>query len=129
MGGQQGATSAGAGAATGAAATGAGTPGMAADSARLREGQRATRIIGSSVYNENNETVGEVDDLIVPGSGGQPVAIISVGGFLGIGSRLVAVPYERLQHNAERSRWVLQGATRDSLQSLPAYSHDEGRRG
>lgn len=115
---------------SGTAATGATTPGMAVDSMQLREGQRASRLIGSTVYNENNESIGEVDDLIVPQAGGQPVAVISVGGFLGIGARLVAVPYERLQHNAERNRWMLQGATRDSLQSLPAFNYgDSNRRG
>jgi sporulation protein YlmC with PRC-barrel domain len=116
-------------AATGAAATGAATGGMmAVDSARLRDGRRASQVIGSTIYNENNESIGEVEDLIVPSAGGQPVAILSVGGFLGIGARLVAVPYERLQHNAERNRWMLQGATKDSLQSLPAYQHENTNR-
>lgn len=111
-------------------ATGAPTLGMAVDSMRLTDGRRASRIIGTNIYNENNETIGEVDDLIFSSTGGQPVAIISVGGFLGIGARLVAVPYERLVHNTERNRWVLTGATRDSLQTLPAFTYDNaGRRG
>lgn len=115
---------------TGTTATGATTPGMAVDSMRLREGRRASQVIGSTVYNEANESIGEVDDLIVPAAGGQPVAVISVGGFLGIGARLVAVPYERLTHNAERDRWMLQGASKDSLQSLPAFNYDNvSRRG
>ncbi len=109
-------------------ATGATTPGMAVDSMRLREGRRASQVIGSTVYNENNESIGEVDDLIVPATGGQPVAVISVGGFLGIGARLVAVPYERLSHNGERNRWMLQGASKESLQSLPAFTYDNATR-
>lgn len=108
-------------------ATGA-TGTMAVDSARLREGRRASKVIGSTVYNENNDSIGSVDDIIVPPGGGQPVAVLSVGGFLGIGAHLVAIPYERLQYNAERERWTLQGATKDSLQALPAYSYDEGNR-
>ncbi len=110
------------------ATTGATTPGMAVDSMRLREGRRASQVIGSTVYNENNESIGEVDDLIVPAAGGQPVAVISVGGFLGIGARLVAVPYERLSHNGERNRWMLQGASKESLQSLPAFTYDNATR-
>lgn len=109
-------------------ATGATTPDMAVDSLRLREGRRASQVIGSTVYNENNESIGEVDDLIVPAAGGQPVAVISVGGFLGIGARLVAVPYERLSHNGERNRWMLQGASKESLQSLPAFTYDNATR-
>jgi hypothetical protein len=102
---------------------------MAVDSARLQGGRRATKVIGANVYNEANDSIGEVDDLIVPQSGtGEPVAVLSVGGFLGIGARLVAVPYERLQWNAERERWTLPGATKDSLQSLPAYTYEDGNR-
>jgi sporulation protein YlmC with PRC-barrel domain len=110
-------------------ATGATTAGIGVDSARLQGGQRASKLIGQNIYNEANESVGEVDDLIVPqGGAGQPVVVLSVGGFLGIGARLVAVPYERLQWNAERERWTLPGATKDSLESLPAYDHDNGNR-
>jgi hypothetical protein len=110
-------------------ATGATTAGIGVDSARLQGGRRATKVIGANVYNEANDSIGEVDDLIVPQNGaGQPVAVLSVGGFLGIGARLVAVPYERLQWNAERERWTLPGATKDSLQSLPAYTYEDGNR-
>jgi hypothetical protein len=87
-------------------------------------------LIGANVVNEQNETIGEVEDLMITPGGGPPVAVLSVGGFLGIGARLVAVPYDRLQYNAERERWMLQGATRDSLQGLPEFSYPaEGRRG
>lgn len=105
--------------------TGATTPGMAVDSERLQGGRRASRVIGATIYSAENETIGSVDDLIVPPGGGQPVAVLSVGGFLGIGARLVAIPYERLQYNAERERWTLPGATRDSLRALPAHSYEE----
>jgi sporulation protein YlmC with PRC-barrel domain len=112
----------------GTTTTGTTTPSMAVDSARLQGGRRASKLIGSNIYNENNESIGEVDDIIVPPGGGQPVAVLSVGGFLGIGARLIAVPYERLQWNAERDRWTLQGATRDSVRGLPEYRYEEERR-
>jgi hypothetical protein len=105
--------------------TGATTPGMAVDSERLQGGRRASRVIGATIYNAENDTIGSVDDLIVPPGGGQPVAVLAVGGFLGIGARLVAIPYERLLYNPERERWMLPGATRDSLRALPAYSYEE----
>ena len=121
---------------TGTAATtaGASSGAMAVDSAALRNGRRASKIIGSNIYNENNESIGEVEDILIPpttaaagsampGAHG-PVAIVSVGGFLGIGAKLVAVPYERLQWNADRNRWVLPGATKDGLNALPTFSYD-----
>jgi hypothetical protein len=113
---------------SGFTATGTTTPSMAVDSMRLRDGRRASQVIGSTIYNEHNESIGEVDDLIVPTAGGQPVAVISVGGFLGIGAHLVAIPYERLTQNADRSRWMLRGATKDGLQALPAFTYDPAMR-
>jgi sporulation protein YlmC with PRC-barrel domain len=96
---------------------------LAVDSAVARSGRRASKVIGANVYNENNESIGEVDDILIPPGGGAPVAVISVGGFLGIGAKLVAVPYDRLQ-NVNSTRWTLSGATKDSLTSLPTFSYD-----
>lgn len=105
--------------------SGASSPTMAVDSNSLRNNRRASKVIGSTVYNENNEAIGEVDDILIPpGGNGEPVAVISVGGFLGIGSRLVAVPYDRLQMNAQNNRWTLPGATKDSLNGLPPFNYD-----
>jgi sporulation protein YlmC with PRC-barrel domain len=101
-----------------------GSGGFAVDTAAIRGGRRASKVIGSAVYNENNESVGEVDDLIIPAGGGSPVAVISVGGFLGIGAKLVTVPYDRLQAPTGSGRWVLTGATKDSLGSLPTFTYD-----
>lgn len=115
---------------TGTTATGATTPTLSVDSMSLRESRRASEIIGSNIYNEENNSIGSVDDLIVPQGGAASVVVISVGGFLGIGAKLVAIPYERLTHDSERNRWVLRGATKESLESLPTFSYDNtARRG
>jgi hypothetical protein len=107
---------------TGASAGATAGP-LAVDSAAARSGRRASKVIGANVYNENNESIGEVDDILILPGGSAPVAVISVGGFLGIGAKLVAVPYDRLQ-NSNSSRWILSGATKDSLTSLPTFSYD-----
>ncbi|TDH59622.1 PRC-barrel domain containing protein [Dankookia rubra] len=107
------------------AAAGATTGPLAVDSAAVRSGRRASKLIGSSVYNENNESIGEVDDILLPAAGSGPVAVISVGGFLGIGAKLVAVPFDRLQAaGGSNNRWTLSGATKDSLGSLPTFNYD-----
>src|SRR4051812_27035216 len=72
--------------ATSPAQPGAGRP-AAVDAAALHNGMRTSKVVGSSVYNEAKDDIGKVDDIIIPRGGGAPVAIISVGGFLGIGSR------------------------------------------
>ncbi len=108
----------------GAAAAGGGAL-AAVDSGSMRDARRASRVIGAAVYNENNESIGEVDDIVLPANGGAPVAIVSVGGFLGIGAKLVAVPYERLRMVSERNRWMLTGAAaRDDLNRLPTFSYE-----
>lgn len=106
-------------------AAGAATGAMTVDSAALRNGRRASKVIGATVYNESNESIGEVDDIMIPASGGAPVAVISVGGFLGIGSKLVTVPYDRLQMGGTGgNRWIMSGATKDSLTGLPTFTYD-----
>ena len=55
--------------------------------------------------------------------------MISVGGFLGIGAKLVAVPFERLQAaSGSGNRWTLTGATKDSLGSLPTFTYENSAR-
>jgi len=92
---------------------------------RMADARRASRIIGANIYNEENRSIGEVHDLLVAANGTAPTAVLSVGGFLGIGDRYVAVPLANLQWNAERERWVLPGATVDSLKARPAFTYPE----
>jgi len=58
---------------------------------------RASKVVGLNVYNDQNENVGSINDLLMDKSGSIKAAVISVGGFLGMGSRLVALPYEKLK--------------------------------
>lgn len=70
---------------------------------QTHDGWRSSRIVGATVYNDSNQSIGTVDDLIVDKDGKVSTAVIAVGGFLGIGSKLVGVPYDQLrfeEHNA-----------------------------
>lgn len=58
---------------------------------------RASKMSGLKVYNEANENIGSVNDLLMDKSGNIKIAVIGVGGFLGMGEHLVAVPYEKLK--------------------------------
>lgn len=91
------------------------------DAATVAGGQRSSEVVGSDVVNEANETVGKVDDLIVTSNERAPVAVLSVGGFLGIGTRYVLVPYSAIEKRDDRL--VLRGATKDSLKALPEYKY------
>lgn len=94
------------------------------DAARLTSGYRASKIIGSPVVNEANESVGKVDELLIGADGRTPYAVLSVGGFLGLGDRLVVVPYDSLKMAA--GKIMLPGATKDALKTLPEYKYARG---
>ncbi len=93
-----------------------------ASAAAIAAGQRASKLIGATVRNEQEESIGTVDDLIITRDDRVPVAVLSVGGFLGMGARLVAVPFERLTIDKE-GKVMLSGATRDSLRALAAFEY------
>ena len=69
---------------------------------KLAADYRASEVIGSSVVNDAHETVGKIDDLLVSSDGKQPYAVLSIGGFLGVGTHLVVVPYETLTFPIKR---------------------------
>jgi hypothetical protein len=69
-----------------------GTDEAAVEAGRLRKthgGWRASRVVGATVFSDGNERIGTISDLIVTPEGGISEAVLSVGGFLGIGAKLV----------------------------------------
>ncbi|MGX1320430.1 sporulation protein YlmC with PRC-barrel domain [Bradyrhizobium sp. USDA 377] len=58
---------------------------------------RASKMSGLKVYNEANENIGSINELLMDKNGDIKIAVIGVGGFLGMGEHLVAVPYEKLK--------------------------------
>lgn len=91
------------------------------DVQKLQAGYRASKVIGSNVANDANESIGKVDDLLVSPDGKTPYAVLSVGGFLGVGTHLVAVPYEQLK--VVEKKLVLQGGSKDTLRMLPEFKY------
>jgi hypothetical protein len=87
---------------------------------------RASKVIGSSVYNDHDEKVGSIDDLLVA-KDGRIGAVLSVGGFLGMGTKYVEVPYSELVFgNTQKdsdNRVVLKGATKESLKTQAEYTY------
>jgi hypothetical protein len=94
---------------------------MKVDPQSVATGYRTSKVVGSSVVNEANETVGTIDDLIVTPNEKVPFAVLSVGGFLGVGSKYVVVSFSALQ--VKEKRIMLPGATKDSLKSLPEFKY------
>ncbi len=92
---------------------------MKVDPTTLATGYRTSKVVGSTVFNDANEAVGTIDDLIVTPTDKIPYAVLSIGGFLGMGTRLVVVPIDTLE--VKDKRMLLHGATRDSLKTLPPF--------
>jgi hypothetical protein len=95
---------------------------MKVDPASLATGYRTSKVVGSTVVNEVNDTVGTIDDLIVTPTEKVPFAVLSVGGFLGMGTKYVVVPFSSLQ--VKDKKMVLLGATKDSLNALPEFKYN-----
>ena len=92
------------------------------DVVRIATGYRASEVIGKDVYNDANEEIGEIEDLIVSGQNKVVHAIVGVGGFLGLGERRVAVPYSSFSANAE-GKLMLHGITKADLENAPEFKY------
>ena len=85
----------------------------------------ANAIVGATVRNENHESVGKVVDLYVDNSGAIKTAVVSVGGFLGVGSKDVAVKWNELKFSRDgKSLVITTNWTKDSLKAMPDYKYE-----
>src|SRR2546423_4127059 len=62
---------------------------------------RASKVVGLNVYNDKNESVGSINDLLTDKNGKIVAVVIGVGGFLGVGEHLVAIPFEKVKFSTE----------------------------
>ena len=81
-----------------------------------------SEIKGARVINFQNQDVGEIDELLIdPDSGQIRFAVVGVGGFLGLGSTKVAVPWLAFQIVTERGKikYIMLDATKERLEKAP----------
>jgi sporulation protein YlmC with PRC-barrel domain len=62
---------------------------------------RASKVVGLNVYNDNNQSIGSINDLLADKSGNIKAVVIGVGGFLGVGEHLVAIPFDKIKFSNE----------------------------
>jgi putative membrane protein len=84
----------------------------------------ANDLIGQTVVNQNGDNVGEIYDIVLNSSDQAVLAVVSVGGFLGIGEKNVAVPFEQLQPS-DNEAILMSSATEDELKAMPEYVEGE----
>jgi hypothetical protein len=87
----------------------------------------AKKLLGTNIKNGQNETIGEVEDLLVGKDGKVEGVIVSVGGFLGLGERHVALTWDKLQLMRDGNSLRAQAAyDKETLKALPEYSQRDG---
>lgn len=80
------------------------------------------QVLGKPVYNEANEKVGTVRDLIVTPENAVSFAVVGAGGFVGLGRHDVAIPVNQFKY--DQGRIVLPGATKDAIKSMPEFQYE-----
>ena len=103
----------------------AGSTQLGIAAAELREvtsGWSAKRqIMGQTVYNDKDERVGQVEDIIIAPNKAVSYAIVGAGGFLGLGKHDVAIPVT--QFKVKDGKLVLAGATKDKIKAMPEFEY------
>src|SRR6266699_7228007 len=84
------------------------------------------QILGKTVYNESNQKVGRIDDLIVAPDSAVSFAIIGAGGFVGLGRHDVAVPVTQLKQ-ADDGKILLPGATKQAIKAMPKFEYAKAK--
>lgn len=100
---------------------------------------RASKVIGVNVYNEQNEKIGDINEVIIDSAGRVDGAVIGVGGFLGMGEHNIIVPMDKLKFANEAGKtttgstssgskqWypdrAVMNANKDQLKALPEFKY------
>jgi sporulation protein YlmC with PRC-barrel domain len=79
------------------------------------------QLLGQSVYNDKDEKIGKIEDIILNKDRSASYGIVSTGGFLGIGAHDVAIPAKQLELKNERL--VLPGASKETLRAMPTFEY------
>jgi sporulation protein YlmC with PRC-barrel domain len=91
----------------------------------IADGHIASTLMGATVYNspdKNAQSIGKVDDLVLDNDGKIVSVVVGVGGFLGIGSKDVAIDYSQVKwEQGNGSWWIIVPTTADQLKALPDF--------
>ncbi|WP_363348588.1 PRC-barrel domain-containing protein [Methylocystis echinoides] len=81
-----------------------------------------------NVYDPNDNKIGEVKDMLLDREGKVQAVIVSVGGFLGMGEKDVAVPFDAVSTTQRENRWWLSmNASKDQLRTAPGFRFDRSK--
>jgi hypothetical protein len=93
-----------------------------AEARELASGWSAKRqILGQPVFNDKDERVGSIDDIIIAPDRAVSYAIVNAGGFIGLTKHDVAIPVSQLK--LVENKLVLAGATKEALKASPPFEY------
>lgn len=90
---------------------------------------RSSKVVGMNVYNSKNEKIGDINDLILAKDGKAHLAIVGVGGFLGMNEKNVAIPFGEMKFSRKEDGTLhaVVESTKETLQSAPNYVFYQSR--
>lgn len=89
---------------------------------------RSTKLVGANVQNNNGEKLGSIDDLVIDTQNGKvEYAALGVGGVLGIGEKLLAIPFEQLKisHDSSNNPYFVLNIPKDRLEKAPGFDKNK----
>ena len=88
---------------------------------------RASKLIGTSVYGPDDKSIGEINEVILASDGNVKAAVVGVGGFLGVGEKNVAVPFDTLNVKRKSDSSSIDKITvsfsKDELKNAPKFTY------
>jgi sporulation protein YlmC with PRC-barrel domain len=114
------------------------TPSTAAASVAATGQWRASKLVGVDIYNEQNDKIGDVNDVIIDSSGKVDGVVVSVGGFLGMGEHDVMMKLDQIKFSnkagttttgstSNSKQWYPDrgtvNATKDQLKAMPQFKY------
>jgi hypothetical protein len=98
--------------------------------AKMAAGQiSVSKLLNESILNQANESIGDINDVILDNSGKVAAVVVGVGGFLGMGEKDVALSFDQLTFVTDNDGdlTVTTNATKESLQAAPEYQSPDKR--
>lgn len=90
---------------------------------------RASRVSGSTVYDTKGDKIGQVEDIILDKTSNQILfAVVSFGGFLGIGEKYHSIPWSLLDYDKEQGGYVV-SLSKETLKAAPSYDMNDFTKG
>lgn len=85
---------------------------------------KASSIIGTDVVSPTGDSLGDVKEIVIdPRTGRVAYAVVSFGGFLGMGEKLFAIPFSSFEYDVEENEYVLD-ISKERLQAAPGFDAD-----